>query len=213
MNGPTDSAVQEAALQARRSGLAVASLVLGILTFVPPLTLAAIPAVICGHKALRKIKGSPDSLRGHRAALAGTIMGWLGIVLAFVVFPMTLPALSHARERYRRISCASNLHSLILTIDTYSMDYDSFYPDKLSRLYPNYVSTLEIFKCPSTNHQVSSPERIEEDGSYIYVHGLTEKHPPDTLVLYDKPGNHNRYGTPGRNEAYVHRKGEWRSGG
>jgi hypothetical protein len=67
---------------ARTSGLAIASLVFSLIG-----PLGCIPAIICGHIALRKIeKGS--ALRGRGLALAGLIIGY--IVLCLFTIPLML---------------------------------------------------------------------------------------------------------------------------
>jgi hypothetical protein len=70
----------------RTSGLAVASLVFSLV--VP---LGSLPAIVCGHLALRKIKKEP-SLRGYGLGLAGLIIGYaaLGLFLAITI-PIILP--------------------------------------------------------------------------------------------------------------------------
>ena len=65
-----DSVAQVQSEQVRTCGLAIASLVFALA--LGPFGL--IPAVICGHLALRKI-GKDVSLRGRGLALAGLIVG------------------------------------------------------------------------------------------------------------------------------------------
>jgi hypothetical protein len=57
--------------QPKTSALAIWSLVLGILSLVCFTIFAAIPGVICGHKALGKIKRSNGTLTGQGLAIAG----------------------------------------------------------------------------------------------------------------------------------------------
>lgn len=67
------------------NGQAIASMVLGILSFVLCGPLFAVPAIILGHMTLGKIRRGvmPADSRGF--ALAGTILGWvnLGLFLLF----------------------------------------------------------------------------------------------------------------------------------
>jgi len=67
----------------KKKGLAIASLVCGIIggTF----STASIIAVICGHIALHKIKKNPDIYAGRGIAIAGLILGYLGLVLAIAL--------------------------------------------------------------------------------------------------------------------------------
>jgi len=64
----------------RTCGLAIASLVLSLLGPV-----CCVPAVICGHVALRKMARAP-ALGGRGMALAGLIIGYAGLGLFLVVF-------------------------------------------------------------------------------------------------------------------------------
>jgi hypothetical protein len=65
------------------SGLAIGSLVCGIFWV---WGLGAIAAVVLGHLALRQIRREPLRLKGRGMAIAGIILGWLGIVgLAVVI--------------------------------------------------------------------------------------------------------------------------------
>jgi len=71
------------------SGLAIASLILGIggLTFLP--LLGSIVAVILGYMARGEIRRSPGQVTGDGVALVGLVLGWIGIgltVLAFLLF-------------------------------------------------------------------------------------------------------------------------------
>ena len=71
------------------SGLAIASLVLGIVGLCTGI--AGIAAVICGHMALNQIKQSNNMIQGRGLAIAGLVLGYLEIagmvawVLLFVV--------------------------------------------------------------------------------------------------------------------------------
>lgn len=66
------------------SPTAIWSLVLAILGFVCCGCLASIPAIICGHIALKQIEESEGKLTGRGLALAGLIMGYIAIVLGVV---------------------------------------------------------------------------------------------------------------------------------
>jgi len=84
------------------SGLAIASLVCGIVgaTLCYFCALGGIPAVICGHMALSRIRNAPG-MQGRGMALAGLILGyvWIGLtalavialVLAFVTSASSHP--------------------------------------------------------------------------------------------------------------------------
>ncbi len=75
------------------SGLAIASMVCGIAGYLTCyfVGILGIPAVICGHMALNQINNSPVPVAGRGMAIAGLILGYLGILitlgcLSFVLF-------------------------------------------------------------------------------------------------------------------------------
>jgi Domain of unknown function (DUF4190) len=77
------------AVEVRRNGFAITSMVLGILGL---FAITALLAVIFGHVALSQIKKAKGWQRGTGMALAGVIMGWayLAIFVLVVVFePVT----------------------------------------------------------------------------------------------------------------------------
>ncbi len=66
----------------RTNGYAVASLICGVGQFFF-LTFASIPAVILGHMARRRIRQTGE--QGDGMALAGLILGWIGIGITVIV--------------------------------------------------------------------------------------------------------------------------------
>lgn len=63
------------------SGLAITSLVCGIVGLVSCFVFVGIPAVICGHMALHQIANSRSLVVGRGMALAGLVCGYLGLVI------------------------------------------------------------------------------------------------------------------------------------
>src|SRR5579871_3665304 len=91
MNESTPPPVPAPAPQlAKTSGLAIWSLVLGILSLMCFSIFAAIPGVICGHKAQTRIKNSGGTLTGNGLAIAGLVTGYLGIAWAIFVIPLMM---------------------------------------------------------------------------------------------------------------------------
>lgn len=71
--------------QSPTSGLAITSLVLGILSVTAAGCVTGLPAVICGHMARGEISRSNNSIQGAGIALAGLILGYLSMVITVVV--------------------------------------------------------------------------------------------------------------------------------
>ena len=72
---------------APQSGLAIASMVCGIVSLLLCYVnaLAAIPAVICGHMALKKIRESLQPMAGRGMAIAGLVTGYLGLLFQLAI--------------------------------------------------------------------------------------------------------------------------------
>jgi hypothetical protein len=100
----------------KTSALAVWSLVLGILSLICFTIFAAIPGVICGHKALSKIKRSNGTLTGQGLAIAGLVTGYLGIAWAVLFIPLmmaiAIPNFVKARDVSMQNACINNLRQI-----------------------------------------------------------------------------------------------------
>lgn len=99
---------------ARSCGLAVWSLVLGILAIVLCIIgpLFGIPAVICGHVALGRIKRAAGGLTGQGPAVAGLVMGYMSIVMIPVIAllaAIAIPNFVRARDTAQMNACINNL--------------------------------------------------------------------------------------------------------
>jgi len=68
----------------RTSTMALVSLIAGIvgLTLLP--IIGSIAAVVTGYMARKEINASAGAVTGNGMALAGLIMGWIGVVLSIV---------------------------------------------------------------------------------------------------------------------------------
>lgn len=97
------------------SGLAIASLVCGICVFVifPLFFLLAPTAVVLGHVAHSKIKRGAGRIGGAGFALAGLIMGYVGLIggipIAGLVAAIAIPAYQHVQHRAVEEAVRANL--------------------------------------------------------------------------------------------------------
>jgi Domain of unknown function (DUF4190) len=94
------------------SNKAIASLVCGVLFLCAP---ASIAAIILGHLALADIKRGANRLTGHGPAVAGLVMGYLGIALTtmYIVFVVFIVRTTLSRD------IPANETSAIATMRTY----------------------------------------------------------------------------------------------
>ena len=112
--------------QKQRVGVAVASLVLGILGLILLGPLGSIPAVICGHIALSRIKKNPEMLSGDGMALAGLILGYVQIAFMIVLVPLLaailVPAVNKALTSAGMVSTVSNGANIYKAVFAGQMD-------------------------------------------------------------------------------------------
>ncbi|MDB4354228.1 GYF domain-containing protein [Akkermansiaceae bacterium] len=76
------------------SGLAIASLVLGILAILSSCMyvgiLFGIPAVICGHMAMKRFANPENQIQGKGMAIAGLVCGYLGSLISLVIIGLVV---------------------------------------------------------------------------------------------------------------------------
>ena len=102
-------------MQSRTSGLAIWSLVLGILGMFCFSILAGIPAVICGHTALSRIKRSGGMLEGNGLAIGGLVTGYLSIAmipLIAILVAIAIPNFVKTRNAAMTNFCVNNLRQI-----------------------------------------------------------------------------------------------------
>lgn len=136
--------------------------------------------------------------QAHRSGLTliETILV-LGVValLGAIIFAL----LSPVRERTRQAVCASHLHQLGQALALYHADSgmggcQSAYgfPLSIGRLYPRYVSTPELFRCPNdvSGHPFSYVYQVwrDTDPVYVPITGLTYS-APNWCQLFARRGD------------------------
>jgi hypothetical protein len=165
---------------APQQGLAITSLVLGILSFL--ICITGIPAIICGHIARARAQREPTQYGGAGMALAGLILGYISLVLLpLVILPaMLLPALSQAKGRAQEISCMNNMKQIGLAAKVWALDNGGEFPFNVST---NKGGTLELCalgrdgfdRNPVIHFQVMSNELSTP--RILFCPADTKKHP------------------------------------
>jgi type IV pilus assembly protein PilA len=125
------------------SGKATASMVCGILFFFWPFT--AIAAVVLGHIALSEIKRSAGRLAGHGMAIAGLILGYIGVAFVpfiLIIAAIAIPNLLRSKMAANEASAVGSLRTLNTAMVTYATECPKIgYPKDLRRLGPGLSET------------------------------------------------------------------------
>lgn len=122
-----NSTTSQPVVDARTSGLAVAALVLGILSIFT-LLITTLPAIICGIIAVVKINKSRGQLKGMGLAITGIALPVAVLPVIAMLLAILMPALGKVKAQAQRIVCETNLRGLTIATMTYSLDYDNEFP-------------------------------------------------------------------------------------
>jgi len=181
----------EAQPNAKTSGLAITSLVLGILS-ICCMIVTAVPAIIFGIVSLVKINKSNGQLKGKGLAIAGISVS--AVILVISVIAMLLAILTYALSSpmpAERLVCATNMRCLAIATRIYADDNDGKLPtaDKWCDLLITYVDMGEkTFRCP---------EQAEGSFSYALNKNITSMGvEPDTVLFFECNGGRNAVGGP-----------------
>jgi hypothetical protein len=166
------------------SGVAVASLVCGILGLTILPLLASLPAVICGHVARSQIKQAAGRLRGEGLALAGLITGYASVVLLPVIISIiailagiALPIFGAVKAKGEQTKALSNAKQIAIGCRLYAVDHHGAFPKTLDELVPDYMPDRQIFVC--TFDKGHDPMGFE-------YYGGKDTDPPENVLLVSK---------------------------
>lgn len=174
----------------KTSGLAIASLVLGILS---PLTcfVTAIPAIIFGIVALVKISKSVGRLKGSGLAIAGIVIGPATLPIIAFLMGILMPALFRVRQVSFRMVCASNMSGLGKAMLIYANDYNDMFPttSKWCDLLVEHAEvSKQTFRCP---HIKEGPCSYAMN---INIEKLGTNAPPGMVLLFETHPGWNQAG-------------------
>jgi predicted Zn finger-like uncharacterized protein/prepilin-type processing-associated H-X9-DG protein len=193
------------------NGLAIASLVTGILGLFMPLL--GIVGIVLGIMGLRKTRD--PAVGGQGMAIAGIVTGSLGIIVTVCMISILVPGLSRARETASRVKCASNMSQIGIAAIMYANDNENRLPDDLGSLHVAEDILPMGSRCPSVEHGrvpagLAGDELaawVNANTDYIYVgRGLNVNGPAETVVLYEPAADH---GDGGGNVLFLDGHVEW----
>ena len=121
------SPIQAPGLDIKTSGMAIAALVLGIMSIFT-CALTAIPAIILGIVSLVKIEKSGGSLTGRGFAIAGIVVPVVSLSVIALMMAILMPALARTRQIAFRMVCGTNLSGIGKAMLIYANDYEDELP-------------------------------------------------------------------------------------
>jgi hypothetical protein len=172
-------------MEARTSGLAIASLILGILGFCT-LGLAGIAGLILGIVGLIAISKSAGQLKGGGLAIAGIIVCAVSLftLLILLLMAILMPALAQARHQARIVVSMNNVKQLCLATLLYCDNNEQKFPpcDNWPDALKSYYHEPKI---------LSSPHAPDAGRSYAMNAGLNGQRrtnisePARTVLLFE----------------------------
>ncbi len=178
---------------AQTSGLAITSLVLGILSLFT-FFITALPAIICGIISLVKIEKSKGTLKGKGLAIAGIVTPGVMLPLFALLLGILMPALAKTRTIAYRMVCGANISGLGKAMIIYADDFNDTYPDssKWCDLLVKYVDVTEkSFHCPGNSSKGSCDYAMNKN-----IEKIGTMAPPDIVLLFESTPGWNQSGGP-----------------
>jgi hypothetical protein len=196
LSGAAPDVIVPPAEPPKTSGLAIASLVCGILGLCTGVT--ALVGLVLGIVALVKISKSEGRVGGKGLAIAGTCVSGCVTALMLIMIPvqmaLLLPALSQAKSHAQTIMCQNQLKQQALAVHMYADDNDGVLPSggKWCDALKMYLGgSTVVFHCPADNN----PAAQCSYGFNARLSGLKlSKVNPATVVLFESNGGWNSAG-------------------
>src|SRR5437899_1651870 len=180
---PVPAAAAGTAQPGKTSGMAIASLILAILTL-PTCGIGGIIGLILGIVSLVKISNSQGRLEGRGLAIAGICVS---AIFMFLSPGFLLPALAKAKFRAQRIQCVNQMKQIALASRIWANDHGGRFPRDLTAL-SNELSQASLLVCPGDRkhdrNRYDDWSAVSLYGSSYFFSGSTadESRPNDVLL-------------------------------
>lgn len=171
----------------RTAGIAIASLVLGILALSCFSILAGIPALVLGIVAINRIGKAGGALAGHGLAIAGIVLGGISFALLPIMAGFLLPAVSGARAAAQQAACLSNVKQCTVACIMYTQEHDATLPKSWGEVarYVNKRPGQSILRCRKERGAAIS-YAIVNPGKRLADLGP----PEETIIVRETHANH-----------------------
>lgn len=180
---------------AKTSGLAITSLVLGILGLFS-CGITALVGLVLGIVALVKIKNSQGRLSGNGLAIAGIAVSALFLLMLPIYAALMLPALAKAKEKAQTINCVNNVKQLCLAAIMYANDHNDTLPPGATwcDAIQTQVGSVKVFQCPAGAEGNRSHYAFNARLAGLDLKKITS--PGTTVLFFETDGGWNLSGGP-----------------
>lgn len=148
-------------------GLAIASLVFGCLFLIPFLgILFSLTAIILGIIALVSIAKNKKTVKGQRLAIAGIVLGSIGVIVIPVTIAIFAPGVLKSSEKARMESAKVALRVIATAYESYYVDNNK-YPTSIADVTETDPPYLEYESIDSATENYHF--NCETEDSYNYI--------------------------------------------
>lgn len=181
----------------KNSGLAIASLVCGALSF-PTCGLTGLPGVICGHMALSSIRKSMGAIGGKGFAITGLVMSYCGFLLIglSVLAGLAFPTFARIQEKGMQTKSISHAKQIVVACRLYASDHAGKLPDDLESLLKAELIPEVVLRDPLLHDNT-------QIGYEYYGAGMKDTDQPDTVILKSKSSDSRGRGVVARMDGSV----------
>lgn len=189
--GNTDAS----AVAPKTSGLAVSSLVLGILGLFS-CGFTALIGLILGIIAYSKIKKSQGRLAGSGLAIAGIVVSAIFVLMLPVFAAMLLPALAKAKAKAQSIQCMNNAKQIALGVIMYADAHTNLCPSAVMWCDDvlTEVGSERVFQCTAMATEGRSHFGYNTNLADFDINNV--KNPSTTVLIFESAGGWNFGGGP-----------------
>jgi len=190
---PAGPAAAPLGSERKTSGMAIASLILGVLGFCG---ITAVIGLILGIVAMVRINRSGGRLSGNGLAIAGVCVSGVMLLMCIpMMAAMLLPALARAKQKAMTINCMNNVRQLDLAVMMYANAHGDQFPPAAA--WCDAIQTnagSKAFHCPASDHTSRCDYGFNQKLGGVALG--TIKNPANTVMIFETDGGWNQNGGP-----------------